>query len=154
VMKERDNVRVVILGYLPKAVQKLVNLPHWKGRIEYMGFNDAETYFQIIKHLRAEVGLAPLADTTFNHSKSPIKWMENALIGMPTVASAVQPYSDVIDDGNNGRWASNPAEWKESIEWYLDNKKYRLDAVRESRKLISDRFDIRKVAEEWESVLI
>lgn len=155
VLQERKDVRLVILGSLPKVIQERVNLPHWHGRIEYMGFSDTETYFQIVRHLRADVGLAPLVNTPFNEAKSPIKWMENALIGMPTVASAGHPYSDVIEDGKSGRVVPDDvAAWKNAIDGYLDDKDLRLRAVAESRKRIADEFDIRKVAESWKCVMM
>jgi len=155
VMSERDNVRVVILGCLPQAIQQIVHLPHWQGKVEYMGFSDTETYFQIVKHLKAEVGLAPLVNNTFNQAKSPIKWMENTLIGMPTVASAMQPYSDVIVDGVNGRLVSDdPVEWQKAIEMYLDSSEARITAIGESRKVVAERFDVRKTAQKWKSILV
>lgn len=155
IMKSRTDVHLVILGYLPKVIQSLVGQPHWQGKVEYMGFSDAETYFQIVKHLRAEVGLAPLRSTQFNQAKSPIKWLENALIGMPTVASACKPYTEVIDDGMSGRLVpDDPEMWMHAIEGYLDDKRCRLDAIAASRKLIAEDFDIKKVAEAWRMVLI
>ena len=154
IMKSRDDVRMVILGYLPKSVQALSSMPHWKGRIEYMGFSDTETYFQIVKHLRAEVGLAPLQNTVFNQAKSSIKWMENALIGMPTVASACSPYAEVIEDNVSGRIVVPGVDsWREAIESYLDNKPLRIETVRAAREEIGEQFNIAKVAEDWRTIL-
>jgi len=155
VLASRDDVRLVILGCLPQAVQSRLALPHWKGKVEFMGFTDAETYFQIVKHLRAEVGLAPLVASQFNQAKSPIKWMENALIGMPTVASACLPYSEVIEDGVSGRLVGpDPEMWRRAIEGYLDDKRCRLAAVAASRRLVVQEYDIEKVAHIWKTLLL
>jgi len=69
IMKEYRNVHLVILGFLPPVVIERLNNPCWKGRVEHLGFNDAETYFQIVKHVRADVGIAPLAPKPFNEAK-------------------------------------------------------------------------------------
>ncbi len=154
-MQRHEELRLVILGYLPKAVQQRVKLPHWKGKVEYVGFSDPETYFDLIKHIRAEVGLAPLTSSNFNRSKSPIKWLEATLIGMPVVASQGHPYSDVIDDGKSGRLvAGSPDEWFEAIEGYLTNADSRRIAIEASRIVANECFDINKVVKEWQEVLL
>lgn len=150
IMDSRKDVRLVILGYLPPVVQKKVH--KWQGRVEFMDFSDPETYFQLIKHVRAEVGLAPLRDEVFNLSKSPIKWVENTLIGMPTVASDVLPYNRVVGK-NVGFLASNTAQWVTAINRCLDRKNMRLEKVRAARRKVGEYFDIRKVVKQWEEVL-
>jgi len=149
VMDSRDRVRLVILGFLPPVVQERVH--KWPGRVEYMDFSDPETYFQLVKHVKADVGLAPLKDEIFNHSKSPIKFVENALIGMPTVASNVAPYDEVVRD--NGILAKTPEEWERAILKCLDRKAFRKERVAKSRRLVERSFNIRKVAKDWEEVL-
>ena len=149
VMDSRDDVRLVILGYLPPVVEE--RAAKWQGRVEFMDFSDPETYFELVKHVRAEVGLAPLAREIFNYSKSPIKFIENSLIGMPTVASNIPPYDKVVKD--NGFLASTTEEWERAICKCLDRKNLRMEKVRMSRRFVGQYFDIREVAKLWEAVL-
>lgn len=69
VMKELVDVRLVILGFLPPVVMNMVLRNNWQSRVEYMGFSEPETYYQMVKCVRAEVGLAPLQDNRFNAAK-------------------------------------------------------------------------------------
>jgi len=154
IMKKNDDVRLVILGFLPEMLQERVQWPEYKGRIEFVGFSTPETYFEMAHHIRAEVGLAPLRRTNFNESKSPIKFVENAVIGIPTVASAMEPYSSVIEDKVNGRLAGDPAEWYKALDWYLTKDDAREKAVEAARMTVSKRFDIKKVVKSWKDVLL
>ena len=153
IMESRDDVRLLILGFLPPCVQQNAKKPCFDGRIEYLGFRDPETYHQIIHHVRAEVALAPLRSTGFNAAKSPIKFLEYASIGIPTVASNWLPYNDVIVDGESGRLVSGQAQWVEAITTYLDNKQERLNAIDKARLTCRTIFSVKRAASVWMDVL-
>lgn len=57
-----------------------------------------------------DIALCPLPDTLFNRSKSPIKWIESAICGVPVVASPTV-YSSVIRHGVTGFIAETIDEW-------------------------------------------
>jgi glycosyltransferase involved in cell wall biosynthesis len=154
VMRTHDKVRVVILGFLPPIVQAHLGEPHWKGRVEYLGFSNPETYFALVKHLRAEVGIAPLASTTFNAAKSSIKWLEYTLIGMPTVASDWVPYQEVISNGTDGFLCSTKEDWVQSLNTCLFDKNKRLSILKQARKKACECYDIRSTAKAWRDVLV
>jgi glycosyltransferase involved in cell wall biosynthesis len=154
VMLERKDVRLVLMGFLPTMVQVMAEDPIWKNRIEYMGPVEPEAYFRLIKHLRGEVGLAPLCDNIFNQSKSCIKWMENSMIGMPTAASNIRPYSDVIQTGQNGFLCNTTADWISAIELCLDDSALRKRIVENARNKIKEEFNVKEVAKVWKSLLL
>jgi len=58
-----------------------------------------------------DIGLAPLADTEFNRSKSPIKALEYAALGIPVVASNVGPYAGFVQHGVTGFLCDTEADW-------------------------------------------
>jgi glycosyltransferase involved in cell wall biosynthesis len=153
VMQERDNVILTILGYLPSLVQARLGLPHWQGRVEYLGFNDSETYFNLIKHIRADVGIAPLQLTPFNQAKSPIKWIEYSMMGIPTVASDVEPYNLIMESSKSGLLVRRHEEWKSAIDLCFDNKDEAKNFVKTGREIVNEKFDISKMAASWEAVL-
>lgn len=152
VMIERSNVRLMILGYLPPCIESVVSSPQFKGRIEFCGFRDPQTYYEMIHHVRADVGLAPVRATDFNAAKSSIKYLEYSLMGIPTVASDWEPYRPVITDKKNGRLVSGTNEWKEAIEYLLDRPNKGKEMVRKARKNC-EQFDLNLVAEQWKEVL-
>lgn len=153
IMAKRSNLRMVILGFLPTLVRESLDKPHWKGRVEYLGTMAPEAYFRLIKHIRADVGLAPLLDNHFNQGKSPIKWLENTAIGIPTVASDCSPFSEVIEEGS-GFLCVGTDEWEKAILTCLDDKRERQKVVNAARIRANRRFNIKSVAKTWRNLLL
>lgn len=154
VMAERSDVRVVILGFLPPAVLSMLKTQYWKGRVEFLEFMSPETYVQMRKHVRAEVGLAPLRDTLFNRAKSNLKFLEYSAMGMPTVASTVRPYESTIESGNDGFLANDAQGWFEAITTCLDDKRRRSAVLEAARRKVRGGYDVGNVAKAWKSILL
>lgn len=79
-----------------------------------------------------DVNLAPLRlDNPFSQSKSEIKWMEAALVGVPTVASPTDAFAAAIRPGENGLLAGGPEEWLEGLLRLVDEpeERHRLGAA-------------------------
>lgn len=62
------------------------------------------------------IGLIPLDDSRFSACKSAVKYFDFSLCGLPVVASALPPYSDVITHRHDG-WlvAPNAQAWADAI---------------------------------------
>ena len=58
-----------------------------------------------------DINLVPLEDTLFNHAKSENKWVDASLVGVPTVASRVEPYKDIVQHGKTGFLCATTEEW-------------------------------------------
>jgi glycosyltransferase involved in cell wall biosynthesis len=58
-----------------------------------------------------DIGLAPLAHTVFNDSKSHIKALEYAALGIPVIASDELPYRDFVVHGETGYLVRRDHEW-------------------------------------------
>jgi glycosyltransferase involved in cell wall biosynthesis len=153
VLKERTDTRLLLLGHLPKAVEMRIALPHWEKKVEFMRFGRAETYFDVLKCIRAHVGIAPLRDNLFNRSKSSIKWLEYTLAGIPTVASNVLPYSLAIGANERGFLAGTVAEWKAGMDICLEMDGLRDMVIPQAREYARMHFDIEKVGNQWLRVL-
>ena len=69
-------------------------------------------YYQ---HLDFDIGLAPLASTKFGESKSYLKALEYAALGIPVVASNFGPYPGFVVDGVTGFLAGSKKEWRDRI---------------------------------------
>jgi glycosyltransferase involved in cell wall biosynthesis len=72
------------------------------------GWQDIWPYYRSIDF---DIGLAPLADTRFNQSKSAIKALEYGALGTPVIASAVGPYAEYVLDGVTGFLVKADHEW-------------------------------------------
>lgn len=75
-------------------------------------FQDVWKYYRTIDF---DIGLAPLVDSVFNVSKSPIKAMEYAALGIPVIASYSEPYREFVVDGETGYLVRDEHEWSKRL---------------------------------------
>ncbi|MDY7078947.1 MAG: glycosyltransferase [Chloroflexota bacterium] len=89
-----------------------------------------------LPHLIAEtdVNLAPLElDNPFCRAKSENKFVEAALVGVPTIASQVEAYEFAITDGEDGLLVTSSEEWKNALQTLLDDPERRCEIGRSAR---------------------
>lgn len=80
------------------------------------------------------IGLAPVVDNAFNHSKSAIKWFEYTLKGIPTIASDTITYNRHIRHMENGMLCKTEEDWYNAINYLFDNPKERRRMVKQAKK--------------------
>jgi glycosyltransferase involved in cell wall biosynthesis len=68
-----------------------------------------------LRALDFHVGLAPLRPSVFNRSKSAVKTLEYAALGIPAVASNTGPYPGFVEDGVTGLLVDRPYEWGSAL---------------------------------------
>jgi glycosyltransferase involved in cell wall biosynthesis len=74
-----------------------------------------------------DINLAPLvAESPFNQAKSEIKYMEAALVRVPTIASPTDAFSVAIRSGQNGMLAGDPETWRASLEALINHAEARV----------------------------
>ncbi|OFW55838.1 MAG: hypothetical protein A2Y75_05335 [Candidatus Solincola sediminis] len=96
---------------------------------------------------RLGVGLAPLADTQFNHAKSWLKPLELAAVGVPCVMSPRTEYRRIHDAGI-GLLARNPREFHRKTQRLLTIPNLRRELSEQGRE-VARRFTISKTADIW-----
>jgi glycosyltransferase involved in cell wall biosynthesis len=64
-----------------------------------------------LHNLDFDIGVAPLAYTEFNKSKSDVKVLEYASLGIPVVASNFGPYAESVQHGVTGFLVKHDHEW-------------------------------------------
>lgn len=83
-----------------------------------------------------DVNLAPLVDTLFNRAKSENKWMEAALVEVPTVASDVGAFAEVITSGKTGILCDSTEEWVSALLSLVDDSALRRRIGETARALV------------------
>lgn len=69
-----------------------------------------------------DINLAPLVmDNPFSQSKSEIKWMEAAMVTVPTIACPVDAFSYAIQHGKNGWLANDEEAWREGLSCLIED---------------------------------
>jgi hypothetical protein len=74
---------------------------------------------------QADIWLAPLKPGLFNDCKSAIKFWEYSAIGGVGVYSRLEPYEDVVQDGENGLLAGSDEEWFSAITTLAESPELR-----------------------------
>ncbi|HBK05521.1 MAG TPA: hypothetical protein DDZ81_06600 [Acetobacteraceae bacterium] len=120
-----DRVAIDVLGMTaaPDIAPGLNRIgPPIQASRSYPGFVNWLTAAQPRWH----IGLAPLIDTPFNHSKSPIKTMDYAALGIAMLASDVPVYQGSLADGIAGQLVANdPRAWYVALDWLVRDQPLR-----------------------------
>ena len=121
ILSEFSNVNLHLLGHIdiPKELE------HFSDRITIKPFVHWLALPNILADL--DINLAPLQDNKFCHAKSAIKYIEAALVHVPTVASATEPFKKAIINDITGFTANNENEWYNHLKLLVENKKKRLE---------------------------
>ena len=111
IMERHPQVRLRTVGYLDLG-------PQWQrndDRVERIGYLDPAHLLRAVAE--TDINLAPLEfGNPFCEAKSELKFFEAAVVGVPTVASATEPFAAAIEHGVSGFLVRGPAGWLEALE--------------------------------------
>lgn len=120
VMELRPNVQLHVIGELtlPEELQPFAD------RVIASPFMPWRRLPKLISEM--DINLAPLTDSVFNRAKSENKWMEAALVKVPTVASNIGALSDSIENWVTGVLCDGTNEsWTNALIKLIDNRALR-----------------------------
>lgn len=98
-----------------------------------------------------DIGLAPLAPTVFNRSKSGIKAIEYMARGIPVIASDREPYRPIIRHGVDGFLVRLDHEWIKYLRELTYDRELRERMGRAARERVR-RWTIQRRWKDWEAV--
>lgn len=118
-IKKYKDVRLHIVGELdlPEELQE------YKDKIIAHPFVDWKKLPYLISQV--DINLAPLEDSIFNEAKSENKWVEAALVKVPTVASNVGAFKRMIQNGVTGLLCDTEEEWESALSALIEKKSER-----------------------------
>lgn len=103
------------------------------SRVRKTGWSfDVEEYYRGIDF---DIGVIPLKPTLFNRSKSPIKALEYAALGIPAVASSYGPYEGFVEHGETGFLVRRDHEWERYLGDLVADRELRSEIGRNAREL-------------------
>ena len=109
-MKEHSQVGLLLGGH----IQLPEEFKPFKDRIETFEFVDWKELPALLA--KADINLMPLEPSVFHSCKSENKWMEAALVSVPTIASKNEELNLIIKDGYDGMLCGDETEWEEKLE--------------------------------------
>lgn len=95
-------------------------------------------YYEAYRH--ADICLAPLVKSRFNGFKSNLKILEAANLGLPVIASKVDPYLDMPL-----LYAKSGSDWVKHITRLVDSKKRRKEAGAELKEFCDVNYNFHKI---------
>ena len=116
ILQEFKNVKIMFLGDI--AFPK--NLTDFSSQIIYKNFTNWKELPEIISNV--DINLAPIINNTFNEAKSENKWVEAALVKVPTVASNIGAFKNVIVHNKTGLLCSDINDWYISLKSLIKNE--------------------------------
>lgn len=108
-----------------------------------------EDFFRTIDYT---VGVAPLAETHFNSSKSDIKFLELAALGIPTIASDVPAYKS-IQDAQTGFLVKNDHEWGRILKATVEQPDFFAEMGVEAKNYVRENRTTAHTAPLWAKAL-
>lgn len=118
-MKKRENLYLKVVGDL--------ELPPELAPFESRVLCAPRVDWRELPHLIAsvDINLAPIEATLFNEAKSENKWLEAALVGVPTIASRFGAFAHAIRSGETGLLCANTGEWLQALLSLVDSPELR-----------------------------
>lgn len=116
VMSRYIHIKLVVIGpvELPDCIEK------FHDRIRRIPFMDYRDLLYTCSRLYTVI--VPLEyKTAFCNAKSELKYFEQALIGVPVIASPTAPYQECITHDVNGLLAKDTAEWIDALGKLIDD---------------------------------
>lgn len=119
ILKEYKNVQLLLMGEL--SFNNFTN--KFPSQISIKKFIDWKKLPEIISNI--DINIAPIENTTFNWAKSENKWVEAALVKVPTVASNCGIFKKIIKQNETGLLCSDLKDWYISLKTLINNKNLR-----------------------------
>lgn len=120
-LEARPKVKLVLSGELDLPDE----LANYSNRIVSVPFCEWKRLPGLIAS--CDINLAPLTDTLFNRAKSENKWIEASLVKVPTIASNVGAFKQMIENGVTGLLCESASEWYKALVGLVDSPKKRLE---------------------------
>ena len=114
VRKTVNKYQWIFVGAYPPPLKDLVQ----KGKIEFYQWKSLLEYPNFIYGLNPQLMVAPLTVNNFNNSKSDIKFVEAATLGIPCLCQDMHTYSTAPDDLK----FKDADELEEKMDWILNWK--------------------------------
>lgn len=105
-LQKHDNLELHLVGHLdlPTEMKPFIN------RIKTHSYVSWQKLPNLISEV--DINIAPLVNSIFNEAKSEIKWLEAALVKVPTVASDIGAFKEMIIDNETGILVSD-------FDWFV-----------------------------------
>ena len=148
VLERYSQVQIHLMGY----IRKPQSLAAFGTRVQRRPFVHWGKLPQRLRDI--DINLAPFSqDSAFSKGKSALKHMEAALVAVPTIASPMPAYLNAIESGKNGLIASSDIDWRDHLQYLIENTPKRLELGQTAQKIALERDSLEKRSAELKPIL-
>jgi glycosyltransferase involved in cell wall biosynthesis len=158
--KDLSIVKPVLLQLLDKFPNLYLKCLHGAEYfIQHERYINDSTWSEIDKYpsklhsMGFDIAIAPLWDNEFNRCKSNLRYLEYSALGIPCVASSVEPYKTTIQDGVDGFLAKNEKKWFDSISELIYNEDIRNSIGLNALNKVKTNFNLQITTQKYADIL-
>ena len=123
ILREHSQARLLLGGLLTVPGE----FAEFGERVRIAPFRPWQQLPELIASV--DINLVPLEPSIFNEAKSENKWVEAALVKVPTVASDLGPFAEVIKHHQTGFLCSTPQQWHSQLAELIKHEALRKDVA-------------------------
>jgi len=113
-----------------------------------------EDFLNLIRNTSNLIGIIPLDNSVFSSCKSPIKYFDYSLAGVPTLASNLPPYLDFIENENTGLLVNNNNNaWFNAIKEVILSSQKRSHLADMARYYVVENYSLEHSAKLWNDTI-
>ncbi len=135
-LRERgDTIELILMGYLvlprvlrPFMSQIVLQAPVW----------DLRSYWNVVREM--DISIAVLDRGLIADCKSEIKWLEAAMLAVPSVVTATKTYAEIIRDGETGLLVEDSSGWYTQLNALVADRAKRRTIGEAARKVALERY--------------
>lgn len=153
-------VRLVLLSLPPEGENEIYKKLYvdeyafWnKVNIEWHSFVASDVYYDYLNELKLDMVIIPRSESLFNRCKSNLKFLENSMLEIPTVAQSFSthdsPYEQNPADREHLLLATDTASWIAQIETLIANKELRRAMGKKAHDYVIENYSIETNAHLW-----
>jgi len=132
ILKDFPQARLMIVGHL-MLPDRFAEFGSRVETVPFVPWHDLPALYR-----KADINLASLEhDNEFTESKSELKYLEAALLGVPTVASDVGAYRETIVNWSNGVLCRDSAQWRHAIGKLIEDGELRRRIGNEAARCVA-----------------
>ena len=125
-----DEFNWVFMGAQPLRLSDLFDA----GKIKHVPWEPNLAYPNALKRLKVDLALSPLLDNHFNKGKSNIKILEYGAVGIPSIYTDLECYTEIPDwmkvkSGDSKAWEAKIREWVADVDLRKKAQQVQLDIL-------------------------
>jgi glycosyltransferase involved in cell wall biosynthesis len=141
-MERNSTIRLVVVGYLSLRPE----FERFSSRITRFDFvADLDEYWPLIA--AADINLAVLSPGVMSDCKSEIKWLEAAILQVPSVVSGTATYKEILEDGVDALIVEDHAAWAAALDRLIEDYDLRCSIGAAARRKALQLYSIESGAE-------